>query len=248
VQDQQSFDAIARDVAPDSSDTPHLLLDRALRIRGCNSAYERVSLRRREELIGQRVFEAFPDNPDDSQASGTYNLERSMDTAMCLGATHNMWVQRYDITDPAHPGTYVAKVWSPNNSPVYDHHQLVGVLHRVEEITELHATVSMIARAVDAGEMFSAVEQLHALAAFTAALPGDRGHQRALETENEQLRRALATRDVIGQAKGILMERYNINATAAFALLVELSQETNKRLTEVAHTLIELDHPPAPRP
>ena len=53
VQDQPLFDAIAQDVTPDSSDTPLLLLDRTLRIRGCNSAYERGSRRRREELIGQ---------------------------------------------------------------------------------------------------------------------------------------------------------------------------------------------------
>jgi hypothetical protein len=52
-QDQPLFDAITQDVAPEPSDTPLLLLDRTLRIRGCNSAYERVSRRRRDELIGQ---------------------------------------------------------------------------------------------------------------------------------------------------------------------------------------------------
>ena len=103
VQDQPLFDAIAQDVTPDSSDTPLLLLDRTLRIRGCNSAYERGSRRRREELIGQRVLDAFPDNPADPQANGTPNLQESMDTAISSGATHNMWVQRYDITDPAQP-------------------------------------------------------------------------------------------------------------------------------------------------
>ena len=82
VQDQPLFDAIAQDVAPESSDTPLLLLDPTLRIRGCNSAYERVSRRRHEELIGQRVLDAFPDNPADSQADGTHNLQHSTDTAM----------------------------------------------------------------------------------------------------------------------------------------------------------------------
>ncbi|MGY1619444.1 GAF and ANTAR domain-containing protein [Geodermatophilus sp. SYSU D00691] len=45
---------------------------------------------------------------------------------------------------------------------------------------------------------------------------------------------ALASRDVIGQAKGILMERYKITADVAFALLVKTSQDTNRKLTEVA--------------
>ncbi len=43
----------------------------------------------------------------------------------------------------------------------------------------------------------------------------------------EQLRRALSSRDDIGQAKGILMERFSITADAAFALLRQLSQESN---------------------
>ena len=244
MQDQPLFDAITQDVAPATSGTPLLLLDRTLRIRGCNSAYERVSRRRREELIGQRVLDAFPDNPADPQANGTHTLQHSMDTAMSSGATHNMWVQRYDITDPAQLDSYLAKVWSPTNTPIYDHHQLLGVVHRVEEITDLDATLSVMAQAVDAGDAMSVTDQLHTLTAFTTALPADRQTQQALAAENEQLRRALATRDVIGQAKGILTERYNIDATAAFDLLIKLSQDSNTPVTEVARTLIELDDTP----
>jgi GAF domain-containing protein len=48
---------------------------------------------------------------------------------------------------------------------------------------------------------------------------------------------ALAHRDVIGQAKGILMERYKITGSQAFALLAEVSQETNIRLSEIAERL-----------
>ena len=57
------------------------------------------------------------------------------------------------------------------------------------------------------------------LAAFTDALPRDRGHRKALLDGNEKLRRALETRDTIGQAKGILMERFNTRApTTAVSL------------------------------
>ena len=48
---------------------------------------------------------------------------------------------------------------------------------------------------------------------------------------------ALASRDVIGQAKGVLMERYKITADQAFALLAKVSQDTNHRLHEVAEYL-----------
>lgn len=53
----------------------------------------------------------------------------------------------------------------------------------------------------------------------------------------EQLHQALATRDVIGQAKGILMERFGIDAAAAFVMLVQSSQQTNMRVADVARWL-----------
>jgi AmiR/NasT family two-component response regulator len=49
----------------------------------------------------------------------------------------------------------------------------------------------------------------------------------------------LASRDVIGQAKGMLMERCKVTGDMAFALLVKASQETNRKLTEVARQLTE---------
>ncbi|WP_432503438.1 GAF and ANTAR domain-containing protein [Kineococcus arenarius] len=48
---------------------------------------------------------------------------------------------------------------------------------------------------------------------------------------------AIASRDVIGQAKGILMERFKITADQAFALLTRVSQERNRKLREVADEL-----------
>ncbi|MDD7923218.1 ANTAR domain-containing protein [Actinomycetospora chibensis] len=53
------------------------------------------------------------------------------------------------------------------------------------------------------------------------------------------LTRALETRDVIGQAKGILKERFSVDDRAAFALLVESSQDTNIKLREVASLLAD---------
>jgi GAF domain-containing protein len=54
----------------------------------------------------------------------------------------------------------------------------------------------------------------------------------AQRTENLAL--ALKNRDVIGQAKGILMERHRITADAAFALLSAASQRANRKLSEIA--------------
>ncbi len=45
-----------------------------------------------------------------------------------------------------------------------------------------------------------------------------------------QFQSALASRDIIGQAKGMIMERFNVDAVRAFELLKSLSQNSNTRL------------------
>jgi GAF domain-containing protein len=48
---------------------------------------------------------------------------------------------------------------------------------------------------------------------------------------------ALVNRDVIGQAKGILMERFKITAEQAFDVLAKVSQDTNRKVYAVAEDL-----------
>lgn len=54
----------------------------------------------------------------------------------------------------------------------------------------------------------------------------------------EQFRSALISRDLIGQAKGMLMERFNIDTVAAFALLKRLSQESNTPVAQIASRVV----------
>ncbi|MBE8523954.1 GAF and ANTAR domain-containing protein [Amycolatopsis sp. H6(2020)] len=67
----------------------------------------------------------------------------------------------------------------------------------------------------------------------------------------QQLNRAIDSRDVIGQAKGILMARRGLSADEAFDLLRRTSQDLNVKLVQLAETLAtrhgELD-PPEPGP
>lgn len=53
------------------------------------------------------------------------------------------------------------------------------------------------------------------------------------------LERAVSSRDVIGQAKGVLVERFRIDADEAFDRLVRASQETNTKLVDVATWFME---------
>ncbi|MDY7087636.1 MAG: GAF and ANTAR domain-containing protein [Actinomycetota bacterium] len=53
-----------------------------------------------------------------------------------------------------------------------------------------------------------------------------------------QLTLALETRDLIGQAKGVLMERLRITPDAAFEVLTRISQNANERLASVAERVV----------
>jgi GAF domain-containing protein len=56
---------------------------------------------------------------------------------------------------------------------------------------------------------------------------------------SDQLKEALQSRDTIGQAKGILMGRDNIDADTAFAMLVAISQREHRKLRDVAVEVVE---------
>ena len=62
---------------------------------------------------------------------------------------------------------------------------------------------------------------------------------RAQQGLAEQLEQAVDSRDLIGQAKGILMARAEVDADRAFEILRERSQGSNRKLREVAQDVVE---------
>lgn len=57
---------------------------------------------------------------------------------------------------------------------------------------------------------------------------------------DDTLKRALESRDVIGQAKGILMSQHHLTAEAAFELLRRTSQTRDADLREIATHIVEV--------
>ncbi len=57
--------------------------------------------------------------------------------------------------------------------------------------------------------------------------------------QQQHMTAALSARDVIGQAKGILMERHKLTADQAFTVLARTSQDSNTKLIDVARVLTE---------
>lgn len=93
-------------------------------------------------------------------------------------------------------------------------------------------------------DAFDAVDQdvAHVLARHAAV-----ALSHARQTEN--LWQAIDARKRVGQAQGILMERYQLSEDQAFAVLMRYSQNNNMKLREVAERLISTrDLPTGPGP
>ena len=75
------------------------------------------------------------------------------------------------------------------------------------------------------------------VAAFVAIAVGNAEAAARATTDVENMRQAMASRAVIEQAKGILMERYKITSEQAFTLLTHASQRSNVKLRDIADEL-----------
>jgi GAF domain-containing protein len=76
------------------------------------------------------------------------------------------------------------------------------------------------------------------LAGYTGTLLGVVLHQSVQAELTDQLRQALATRSVIDQAMGILMAQRGCTSEEAFALLRRTSQDSNRKLRDIATIVV----------
>jgi PAS domain S-box-containing protein len=115
-----------------------LVLQPDLTIVAVSDAYLEATMTRREEIVGRGLFEVFPDNPDDPEATGVSNLRASLDRVRSSLVADTMAVQKYDIRRPDEEGGgFEERYWSPVNTPILgDDGNLAYIVHRVEDVTE----------------------------------------------------------------------------------------------------------------
>jgi len=211
----------------DAAPTPYLVLTTDLVIVGMNRARERVTERRREDIIGRNIFEVFPDPPDDQTATGVANLRASLERVLATKQPDTMPMQKYDLADPS-TGEFTERWWSPVNVPVLDDEgEVVLLVHRVTEVTEWMQLRSQRQQAVDPtlddadSDLYARAQEMHA--AWMQA-----------SSDVENFRAAMRSQRVIGQAVGLLMAKLNLDAERAFALLVTESQHQNIKVRDLA--------------
>ena len=82
------------------------------------------------------------------------------------------------------------------------------------------------------------------LAALAGAAIASTTRRTDLQSQNVNLQAALVSRELIGQAQGILMERERVSAEQAFDILRRASQHLNEKLRDVAQNLVETGESP----
>ncbi|HEX9475935.1 MAG TPA: response regulator [Candidatus Dormibacteraeota bacterium] len=122
----------------DSAPGMYLVLDPDLVIVAASDAYLKATMTQRAAIIGRKVFDVFPDNPDDPQATGVANLMASFDRVRRELVPDTVAIQKYDIRRPdSEGGGFEVRFWSPVNSPVFGPDgRLAWIFNRVEDVTE----------------------------------------------------------------------------------------------------------------
>ena len=88
----------------------YLVLTPELWIVSASDAYLKATMTTREGIVGRRLFEVFPENPDEAGATGMSNLRASLDRVMRNGTADTMAIQKYDVRGP--DGAFEEHYWS----------------------------------------------------------------------------------------------------------------------------------------
>ena len=114
-----------------------VVLDPQFRIVGASEAHLRATMTVRAEIMGRDVFDVFPDNPHDPDATGVANLRASLERVRQHAIGDTMAIQKYEIGNPAEPDGFEIRYWSVYNSPVLGTDgQLIYILNEVQDVTD----------------------------------------------------------------------------------------------------------------
>lgn len=113
-----------------------LVVDPGFKIVAQNQAHARATLSDERGLVGKNLFEAFPDNPNDSGAEGLSQLRASLLKVLKTKAADIIPPFRYDVQGAR--GPFETRWWTVTNTPILgDDGYVRWIINRAEEVTEL---------------------------------------------------------------------------------------------------------------
>ncbi len=243
-----------------------LVLDPDFVIVAASDSYLGVAMRSRADLVGRNVFDAFPDDASDTDATGAANLRDSLERVRDSRVSDSMAVQKYSIQNPAKTGGFEVRFWSPTNSPVLGPDgRLLYILHRVEDVTDYVRGVeegedtlddTSELRPTDGGKMgaevFRRAQHIQTVNRALRSLQGEmeervqartqeleRAHA-ALHVSEEQFRQAQKM-EAIGRLAGGIAHDFN-NLLTVIVSYADLLRNGVHRRDQLAEDLDEIKH------
>ncbi len=231
------FGSYNRAQAFQASEAPLLVLDTDLVIQDVNPAFVKVTERTPAEMLGTYMFEAFPENPAEPEATSAADISAFFERVFREDRRDYMPLHRYDIASGDSPPAFTRRFWTSVATPLRDETgHLIGALHHAEDVTTIVEPFWDSLPSTSAGP--KADERMWS-SLITALAREALGHQRA-RTTAEQLQQALTSRIFIEQAKGIIAAREGISIDEAFARLRQHARRHRAALHDVARAVVEL--------
>jgi signal transduction histidine kinase len=114
----------------------NLLLSPEWVIVAASDDYVAATLTQRDVLVGQYLFDAFPDNPQTPEAHAGANVRASLTQVLASKQPHEMAPRHYDVPDRAQPGRFLERPWKLRHTPVLDDAgQVQFIIQSVQDIT-----------------------------------------------------------------------------------------------------------------
>jgi signal transduction histidine kinase/ActR/RegA family two-component response regulator len=190
----------------------YLVLAPDLTIIAVNDAYTRLTMTVRAAMVGRRIFDVFPDSPNNADASAANALRASLERVLELNRPDAMTVQKFRAPRPiTEGGGFEERYWSALNTPVFDAiGELRWIIHRVQDVTDLaKLQVEEATQEMQVREQQRAIDQLRSTNQALAARVDD-GPQRGGERDPTSAALAQTEKmEAIGTVTGSIAHDFN---------------------------------------
>jgi PAS domain S-box-containing protein len=123
----------------DHSPNAYMVLDRELRFVAANATYLRITASRIEDLLGRRLFDQFPHDPDNPANTPARMVRDSLERVLATGKPDTLALIPYRV--PKYVGSEVVideRFWSATHTPLLDESGAVKwILQNTMDVTEL---------------------------------------------------------------------------------------------------------------
>ena len=239
------MDSLALDFAAlfARSPNPYVVLAPDLTLVWMNDAYLAATMRRREDIVGRRMFDAFPSDPD---SDSHRLLQNSLAQVLRTGEVDELALIQYDIANAE--GGMDTRYWSATHTPLHGPDgQVAYILQHTVDVTELHG----LRRLRDEQSLFQRAGAIQArnrslsqerdrFRAFFEQAPGFvavlGGPEHVFLMANAAYRRLVAGRDIIG--KSVAQALPEVIDQGFVALLDSVRAEGKPYLAERAEVLL----------